>query len=142
MLFELCANIVWASTFKNKLASIFRTQKHAIRVIYFKDKFAHTKPLFDDVKVMNIYEVNIFQTLSFMFKCKNKDVPAIFERIYNIKINSYNIRSFDKLVEPFYRLKVCDYSISVREPKLWNKLIVSKIININTLSLIVFLKKS
>ena len=136
------ANIVWASTFKSKLTSIFRTQKHAIRVIYFKDKFAHTKPLFDDIKVMNIYEINIFQTLSFMFKCKNKEVPAIFERIYNIKTNSYNIRSFGKLVEPFYRLKVCDYSISVRGPKLWNKLIVSKIVNINTLSLIVFKKKS
>ena len=80
------ANIVWASTHKSKLNCIYRTQKHAIRVIYFKDRYTHSKPLFDDIKAMNVYEINVFQILSFMFKCKNKLVPLIFEKITMLKL--------------------------------------------------------
>ena len=114
------ANKVWASTNKCKLSSIYRTQKHAIRIIYFKDKFTHTKPLCNDIKAMNVYEINVFQIFSFTFKCK--EIPSIFARIYSIKSNNYNIRSFGKLIEPFCRKKLCEYSISIRGPKLWNKL--------------------
>ena len=34
-----CVNIVWASTNKSNLISLYRLQKHAIRIIYDKDRF-------------------------------------------------------------------------------------------------------
>ena len=36
-------NIVWASTIRTKLDKILKKQKHGVRVIYNKDKFAHSK---------------------------------------------------------------------------------------------------
>ena len=39
-------NIAWASTSKSNLISLYCYQKRAIRIIYDKDRFAHTKPLF------------------------------------------------------------------------------------------------
>ena len=123
------ANIVWASTHKSKLTNIYRTQKHAIRVIFFKDRLTHTKPLFHDIKAMNVYEINVFQILSFIFKCKNKETPQIFENIYNIKdFNNNSIRCYGKLVKPFCRMKLTEFSISFRGPKLWNEIVISKLL--------------
>ena len=95
---------------------------------------------------MNVYEINAFQILSltFMFKCKNKEAPQIFEKkhLYNIKTyNSYNIRSHGKLVKPFCKKKLTECSISFRGPKLWNELVISQIPNIHSISLSVFKKK-
>ena len=47
-------NIVWASTNKSKLEVLFRRQKHATRVIYFKDKFTHANSLMQQLKAFNI----------------------------------------------------------------------------------------
>ena len=62
------ANIAWASTHKSKLLTLYRTQKHTIRVIYFQSRTTHTKPLFRDIKAMTVFVTNLFQSLSFIFK--------------------------------------------------------------------------
>ena len=112
------------------------------RVIYYKDRLTHTKPLFDDIGAMNVYEINVCQILSFMFKCKNKLVPQIFHKLYNIKsYGNHNIRSFTKLVEPFCRNKFTEFSISFRGPKLWNAIAILKLPDVHTISHTVFKKK-
>ena len=89
---------------------------------------------------MNVFEINVFQILSFMYKCKNSVVPQCFTRLYNIKTYSnYRTRSYGKLVEPFCKVKLTEYSISFRGPKLWNELIASKLPNIHTISLTAFI---
>ena len=65
------ANIAWANTNKSNLISLYRHQKHAIRIIYDKDRFAHTTPLFKHAKALTVYEINLFQILSLIFQCKN-----------------------------------------------------------------------
>ena len=55
------ANIAWASTNKSNLISLYRHQKHAIRIIYDKNHFAHAKPLFKHAKVLTVYEINLFR---------------------------------------------------------------------------------
>ena len=72
-------NAAWGSTHKTKLETLCRKQKHAIRVINFKDKYEHTKNLFINMKVLNLYELNLFNILCFMFKCKNQECPTIFQ---------------------------------------------------------------
>ena len=58
------AYIAWASTNKSNLSSLYRNQKHAISIIYDKDRFAHMKPLFKHAKALTVYEINLFQILS------------------------------------------------------------------------------
>ena len=36
-------SIAWASTIRTKLDKILKKQKHGVRIIYNKDKFAHSK---------------------------------------------------------------------------------------------------
>ena len=51
------ANIAWASTKKLNLISLYRNQKYAIKIMYDKDCFVHTKPLFKHAKVLTVYEI-------------------------------------------------------------------------------------
>ena len=90
------ANIAWASTNKSKLQALYRHQKHAARIINFKDKFTSAKPLLEQINAMTVYEMNIFQTLCFMYLCKNGNTPSIFNHIYTLKpINKYTARSIN-----------------------------------------------
>ena len=114
-------NIAWASTHKTKLLKLYRKQKHAIRVIKFEDRLTHAKPLFEELKVLTLYEINIFQNLCFMFKCKIGLSPRIFPHLYTEKQSGkYNTRS-KQLKEPKIKSKYEEFSISYRAPHIWNK---------------------
>ena len=39
-------NLTWASTYKTNLEMIHSQQKHALRIVYNKDRYYHTKELF------------------------------------------------------------------------------------------------
>ena len=72
------ANIAWANTNKSYLISLYRHQKHAIRIIYDKDRFAHTKPLFKHAKALTVYEINLFQILSLILSVKTEPSYSFF----------------------------------------------------------------
>ena len=55
------ANIAWASTNKSNLQALCRHQKHAARIINFKDKFTSAKPLFEQINTMTVDQMNIFR---------------------------------------------------------------------------------
>ena len=118
------ANIAWSSTHKTKLETLFRRQKHAIRTINFKDRYTHSKPLFLEMKVLNIYEMNIYNILCLLFKCKLKTCPRIFYDLYAEKPpNKYLMRSKGLLTEPKCKTKFETFNISYRAPFLWNKIV-------------------
>ena len=106
------ANIAWASPYKSNLEGVYRHQKYAGRIIEFKDRFIHAQPPFHDMKALKIFQVNLFQTIFFMFKCKKKIPPPISNKLFMPKPeNKYNIRSRRKLTEPFYRKKHTQFKI-------------------------------
>ena len=98
------ANIAWTSTNKSKLISLHRHQKHVIRIIYDKDRFAHTKPLFKQVKALTVYEINLFHILSLIFKCKIRTAPFVFHNLYTPKPPSkYSLQTGNLLTIPLKR---------------------------------------
>ena len=118
------ANIAWASTNKSKLQALYRHQKHAARIINFKDKFTSAKPLLEQINAMTVYEMNIFQTLCFMYLCKNGNTPSIFKHIYTLKpINKYTTRSKNILFKPLCKKNFAKFKLSYRGPHLWNNFI-------------------
>lgn len=115
-------NIAWASTNKTKLLKLYRKQKHAIRVITFEDRLTPSKPLFEELKIQTLMEINIYQNLCFMFKCKIGLSPRIFHNLYTEKLSGkYNTRS-KQLKEPIIKTKYEEFCISYRAPHLWNKI--------------------
>ena len=121
------ANIAWGSTHKSKLELLYRRQKQAARIIYFKDRYTNAKPLLRDMGVLNIYELNIFNILCFMYKCKYNLNPPMFQDLYKIKQeNKYTLRDSGCLFEPLCRTEFSKFSINYRGPFLWNKIAQGK----------------
>lgn len=119
------ANIVWASTHKSKLECLYRHQKHAARLINFEHQTTHAMPLLKDLNTLNIYQLNIYNVLRFMYKCKNNLCPSIFNDIYVMKPkNKYTMRNNKSLYEPPCRTNFNKFCISYRGPYLWNKIII------------------
>ena len=95
--------MAWASTNKRKLQALYRHQKHAARIMNFKDKSTFAKPQLEQINAMTVYEMNIFQTLCFMYLCK-MNVPSIFKHICTLKpINKYTKRSKNALFKHYAR---------------------------------------
>ena len=64
------ANIAWASTFKAKLQGILKKQKHAVQITFHANRLDHARPLLKTMKALNVYQINLTQTLTFMHKTK------------------------------------------------------------------------
>ena len=62
-----CGNIAWGRTTGTNLKKICSQQKHAIWIVYSKDRLSPTSELFKGCKVLNVYQVNIWKNLVFMF---------------------------------------------------------------------------
>ena len=77
--------MVWASTNKTKLQTVYCHQKHAARIVNFKNKFTSAKPLLEQSNAMTVYEMNMFMTPCFMYPCKNRNTSSIFKLIYKLK---------------------------------------------------------
>ena len=76
---------------KVNLMCYLRRQKHAARIINFKDRYTHAKPLLQNLKALNIYQLNIYQTLLFMHKVKHSTVPNVFKNVFTANTNKYKI---------------------------------------------------
>ena len=121
------ANIAWASTSKSKLKRLYRCQKHAARVIYHKDWYTHASPLLNDMKALNVFKLNIFNILCFMYKCKQNLNPPVFRNIFTHRTKTkYALRNEYSIQEPLCRTNFSQYCISYRGPYLWNKIVISK----------------
>ena len=51
-------NIAGASTYAIKLKRVYWKQKHAVYVVFNKDKLTHSKPPFENLNVLSIYQIN------------------------------------------------------------------------------------
>ena len=71
-----------------KVQALYCRQKHAARIINFKGKFIHTKPLCDQTIALTVYEMNIHQTLCFTCLCKNGSASSNFQFFFKLRTNN------------------------------------------------------
>ena len=71
------ANLVWGSTHRSYLRKINSQQKHALSLIRDKNRFYHSKELFQSCEILNVYKLNLFNNAIFMHKTKKQNCPVI-----------------------------------------------------------------
>ena len=49
------------------------------------NKFTHVQPLLHDMKALNLFQINLFHTIYFIFKWKEKIAPPIFHSLLKPK---------------------------------------------------------
>ena len=116
-------NITWGSTARTNLKKIYSQQKHAIRIVYSKDRLTHTRELFKECKVLNVYQVNIWKNLVFMHQVNSNTVPTIFLNKFKKPTHNYptNFARTNYSIPPF-KLNKSKYRISIRGPTLWKNI--------------------
>ena len=116
------ANIAWASTFKTKLQGILKKQKHAARITFHANRFdhSHSRPLFKEMKALNVYQINLIQTLKFMHKTKYGINPQIFLPKFCEVDHQYPTRFSQNSFS--YKRSACkatSFAITLRGPTIW-----------------------
>jgi hypothetical protein len=128
------ANIAWGSTHKSKLEPLYLRQKHASRIVYNKNKLTHAQPLLEQMNALNIFQINIYQNILFMFKYKLSLVPEHFtDHFFEYNTNKYNTRAMGNFKIPFEKTKLSKFSLKHRGPYLFNNIIFKNesLINLN-----------
>ena len=128
-------NAVWGNTYQTKLQPILTLQKRAIRICTNSSFRAHSKPLFLSLNCLNIYQLNKFNILVFLYKFKMNLLPDAFQNMFilNNIIHNHNTRNKKK----YHRWKIDKvfmlHTLRHTGPLFWNSLPES-IINSTTLS--------
>jgi len=100
---EYC-NMVWAIGSNTALNQLFITQKRAIRVISNSRWNAHTAPLFKNLKILTILELNKLQIACFMYRVNRNLVPSFFVDMFclNSNVHSHSTRQANN-----YHIRLC-----------------------------------
>ena len=115
------ANTVWCSTNRTYLKKCQSQQKCAIRIIFYENKFTHTREHFKENNILNMYQLNIFNKLLFLHRVKNGKAPNVFLSRF-LRPSHYCPTSFSQnnYIVPSFKLTKRKYRITIRARKLWN----------------------
>ena len=90
-----------------------------MRIIYNKNKFTHLKPLKRDMNGLNVYQINVFQVLKFMYKVKRNLNPRAFDNSFAEIHHRYPTRfSRSNFKQPKVITKATSFVISSRGSKI------------------------
>ena len=115
------ANIAWASTFKTKLQGILKKQKHGARIIFHANRFDHSRTLLKEMKSLNVYQINLIETLKVMRKTKYGINPRIFLPKFCEVDHKYPTRFSQNSF--YYKRSACkttSFARTLRGPAIWN----------------------
>ena len=108
----------------NKIEKTLLKQKHVVRIVFNKDKLTHSRPLFENLNTLTVYQINIYQHLNFMHKFINNKIPPIFSYFIKKPNHKYTANfSQSSFYLKRYSLNSTEYYISIRGPKLWDDVI-------------------
>ena len=97
------ANISWGATHPSKLEKLASLQRHICKMIKFKKRRDSAIPVMENLEILSINNLNIYQVLLFMFKFTKKELPSNFDDIFMLnKSSKYNLRSSLNLWETLF----------------------------------------
>ena len=109
----LYCNLVWGGTFHTNLAALVILQKKAIRIIHHKPYGSHTKPLFFQSKLLNLFDIHNYLLGIYMYNAETSEFT---------RTHLHYTRNRDQLLPRFHRLALSQKSISYSGPIFWNSL--------------------
>ena len=120
-------NIVWGSVQKSKLNKIHTLQKRAVRIVSHAPRGSHSRPLMIENKILNIYEINLFNFYKLMHKVYNNEVPDCIQEKFTKNVHKYQTRyseatfNCDRIAVTFHN----KFSFPYRGPYIWNYLVMT-----------------
>ena len=103
---------------------LFLLQKKAIRIIFNASYYAHTTPIFKELKLLTVYDINNFNIAIFMFLCSRGLLPVamLSKFVLNSNVHCHNTRNSVNYHLPKIRTNISKNSIFFKGPVLWNQI--------------------
>ena len=126
---------MWGNNYKPSIQSLFNLQKRAVRICLKTNYKCHTKPLFYQLRSLNVFDTIDLNSLVFMFKALHNLLPthllSYFKQV-NDSLN-HNTRNNTLSLKVRYRRtskkSIRPLSICVKGSKMWNT--VSPCVNLS-----------
>jgi len=115
---------VWGSSYKSHMNCIYLSQKMAMRAITFSLFRTSSKPLFQNLKILDVFSLHELAVSTFMYDLFEGNSPHSLLEYCEVLDHTYITRGKDSLM---LRLPICrttqgTFSISFVGSKLWNSL--------------------
>ena len=132
--------VVWGSNYETNLKPVIIVQKRAIRLISGTGRIAHTSPLFRELRLLKLVDLQKYKLLLMLHDYLFGRLPDVMS--VNFKLHDHYqarasriVRHFNELVTardgdmlPNYRLyNYRLFCAFCKAPKLWNQIIASRI---------------
>ena len=99
------------------------------------NRYTNARPIMTTNRILNVYQLNIYQISLFMFKYHNSMTPKVFNGHFSKITHRYPTRhSFSNLKIPWTKLRLTDFSITCRGPRIWNAFLTDTLKNSKTLT--------
>ena len=88
--------------------------KKIIRLMTFKSYLEHTEPIFKELSILNIFQINDSLTAMFIFRYYHlENLPEVFENYFvtNNQIHQHNTRNASKLDKASKRTNYAKYTL-------------------------------
>ena len=117
-------NIVWGNAYKTSLHPLLILQKKFLRIATCSSFYTHSSPLFEKLRILNIYDVNRFQLALFTAQHINHTLPDTFDSFLNFRsqFHNYQTRQSTNLHIPLFRTSLAQMSVKYMCVKIWNDL--------------------
>ena len=80
-----------------------------------------SRPFLKTLNALNVYQLNIYENLNFMYTLKNDNIPKVFAELIKKPQHKYPTKfSKNSYTRKSFSLSNMKYCISVRGPELWN----------------------
>ena len=76
--FDYC-NIVWGIERNHHLENLCKLQKKAVRVITWSKWNSHSSPIFKQLNIFNLFDINLAQVTCFVYRSLNGQLPPMFK---------------------------------------------------------------
>ena len=115
---------IWSSTYPTNLNRFLLLQKRIVRIIANVDYHVHTKQLFHDFKILDIFYQNTLCIASFMFEYHHQLLPPCFNNLFlrNNQVHHYSTRNSQNYVPHFCRTNIKKFTVLYSGPQVWNSL--------------------
>ena len=112
---------------------LFTKHKQSAKICFkintYKNRFYHSKELFESCEILNVYKLNLLNTAIFMHKIKNRTAPSSILEKFEQPSHSYSTRfssgNYRKPQIKLLKLLKCRFRVSIRGPAIWNDLVRS-----------------
>ena len=115
---------VWGNNYKTRIKSLFILKKRAIRICLNTNYKCHTKPLFYQLRSLNVFDIIYLNSLLFMYKAFHNLFPTNVLSYFN-KVNdshNHNTRNNTHSFKVTFRRTSKKALSIIKGSKMWNAL--------------------